>query len=103
MYIQAEVEMIPEIDESISLEKWQSLIELWKKKIVQQALPQVVEPHALDHVLQQYYLTTDTPTIDYIYSLSALGAKDPNDLQPLLEATNMEELIEKVEELLTIK
>lgn len=103
MYIQAEVEMIPEIDESISLEKWQSLVELWKRKIVQQALPQVVEPHALDHVLQQYYLTTDTPTIDYIYSLSALGAKDPNDLQPLLEATNMEELVEKVEELLTIK
>lgn len=103
MYIQAEVEMIPEIDESISLEKWQSLVELWKKKIVQQALPQVVEPHALDHVLQQYYLITDTPTIDYIYSLSALGAKDPNDLQPLLEATNIEELVEKVEKLLTIK
>lgn len=103
MYIQAEVEMIPEIDESISLEKWQSLVDLWKKKIVQQALPQVVEPHALDHVLQQYYLATDTPTIDYIYSLSALGAKDPNDLQPLLEAANMEELLEKVEELLTIK
>lgn len=103
MYIQAEVQMIPEIDESISLEKWQNLVELWKKKIVQQALPQVIEPHALDHVLQQYYLTTDTPTIDYIYSLSALGAKDPNDLQPLLEATSMEELIQKVQELLTIK
>ena len=29
-----EVEMIPEIDESISLEKWQKLVELWKKKIV---------------------------------------------------------------------
>ena len=103
MYIQAEVEMIPEIDESISLEKWQSLVELWKKKIVQQAWPQVVEPHALDHVLQQYYLTTDTPTIDYIYSLSALGAKDPDDLQPLLEATTMEELVQRVEGLLTIK
>ena len=35
--------MIPEIDESISLEKWQNIIELWKKKIIQQALPQVVE------------------------------------------------------------
>lgn len=103
MYIRAEVEMIPEIDQNISLEKWQGLVELWKKKIIQQALPQVVEPHALDHVLQQYYLTTDTPTIDYIYSLSALGAKDPNDLQPLLEAADMEELLEKVEELLRIK
>ena len=103
MYIQAEVEMIPEIDESISLEKWEKLVDLWKKKIVHQALPQVVEPHSLDHVLEQYYLTTDTPTIDYIYSLSALGAKDPNDLQPILEATTMDELLQKVEELLTIK
>ena len=103
MYIQAEVEMIPEIDENISLEQWENLVEMWKKKIVKQALPQVVEPHSLDHVLEQYYLTTDTPTIDYIYSLSALGAKDPNDLQPILEATTMGELIQKVEELLTIK
>lgn len=103
MYIQAEVEMIPEIDENISLEKWERLVELWKKKIVTQALPQVIEPHALDHVLEQYYLTTDTPTVDYIYSLSALGAKDPNELQPILEAITMEELIQKVEELLTVK
>ena len=103
MYIQAQVEMIPEIDENISLEQWERLVELWKKKIIAQALPQVVEPHALDHVLEQYYLTTDTPTIDYIYSLSALGAKDPNELQPILEATTMADLIQKVEELLTVK
>jgi Lon protease-like protein len=103
MYIQAEVEMIPEIDEDISIEQWQKLIRLWKKKIIQQALPQVVEPHALEHVLEQYYLKTDTPTIDYIYSLAALGAKIPNELQPILEATNLDELIQKVEELLTIK
>ena len=95
--------MIREIDQSVSLGKWQSLVGLWKKKIVQQALPKVVEPRTLDHVLQQYYLATETPTIDYIYSLSALGAKDPNDLQPLLEAANMEELLQRVEELLTIK
>ena len=103
MYIQAEVEMIPEIDENILLEQWQKLVELWKQKTVTQALPQVVEPHTLDHVLEQYYLTTDTPTIDYIYSLSALGAKDPNELQPILEARNMADLIHKVEELLTVK
>lgn len=103
LYIQAEVEMIPEIDESISIEQWQKLVQLWKKKIVTQALPQVVEPHALDHVLEQYYLTTDTPTIDYIYSLSALGAKDPNELQPILEATTLDDLLQKVENLLTIK
>ena len=102
MYIQAEVEMIPEIDENISLKQWERLVELWKTKIVTQALPQIVEPHALDHVLEQYYLNTDTPTIDYIYSLSALGAKDPNELQPILEANNMEDLINKVEGLLTI-
>ncbi|MCH7560967.1 MAG: LON peptidase substrate-binding domain-containing protein [Thaumarchaeota archaeon] len=103
MYIQAEVEMIPEIDENISLDQWKRLVELWKKKTVTQALPQVVEPHTLEHVLEQYYLTTDTPTIDYIYSLSALGASDPNDLQPILEATIMDDLIQKVEELLTVK
>lgn len=103
LYIQAEVEMIPEIDENVPLEKWEKLVELWKKKIITQALPQIVEPHALDHVLEQYYLSTDTPTIDYIYSLSALGAKDPNELQPILEATTMDELLQKVEQLLTVK
>jgi len=101
MYIQAEVEFIPEIDESISLEKWEILVELWKKKIIRHALPQVVEPHSLDHVLEQYYLNTDTPTVDYVYSLSAIGAKNPDELQPILEATTMDELIKQVEKLLT--
>ena len=54
--------------------------------------PQTVDSHALDHVLEQYYLNSDTPTIDYIYSLAALGAKDPNELQPLLEADTIEDL-----------
>ena len=103
MYIQAEVEMIPEIDENVSFEKWKRLVELWKKKIITQSLPKVVEPPSLDHVLEQYYLITETPTIDYIYSLSAIGAKDPNELQPILEATTMDELIKNVEELLTVK
>ena len=102
MYIQAEVEMIPEIDENISLEKWEKLVDLLKKKIIKQALPQTVDSHSLDHVLEQYYLNTDTPTIDYIYSLSAIGAKDPNELQPILEATSMDELIKRMEELLTV-
>jgi Lon protease-like protein len=109
MYIQAEVEMIPEIDENISLIKWKGLIELWKKKIIHQALtsdpsnPQTVDSHALDHVLEQYYLNSDTPTIDYIYSLAALGAKVPNELQPLLEADTIDILIQKTKELLTVK
>ena len=102
MYIQAEVEMIPEIDENVLLEKWEALVDLWKKKIIEQALPQVVDSHSLDHVLAQYYLNTDTPTVDYIYSLSAIGAKEPNELQPILEATTMDELIKRVEELLTV-
>jgi Lon protease-like protein len=103
MYIRAEVELIPEIDENIPLDKWEKLVTMWKNKIVKQALPQIVESHALDHVLEKYYLTTDTPTVDYVYSLSALGAKDPNELQPILEANTMDELIQKVQELLTIK
>ncbi len=96
MYIQAEVEMIHEIDENIPLEKWEKLVDLWKKKIIKQALPESVDSHSLDHVLEQYYLNTDTPTIDYIYSLSAIGAKDPNELQPILEAATMDELIKRV-------
>jgi len=103
MYIRAEVELIPEIDDSVSLNKWEHLVDLWKKKTARQALPQIIEPAALDQILRQYYLTTDTPTIDYVYSLAALGAQDPNDLQPLLEVDSMEELIQKIEELLTIK
>ena len=102
MYIQAEVDLIPEIDDNISLEKWHELVSLWKNKIIAQALPQVVESHALDHVLEKYYLTTDIPTIDYVYSLSALGAKDPNDLQPILEADTLDILLKRVEELMTI-
>ena len=103
MYIQAEVELIPEIDENILLNQWEHLVDLWKKKTVKQALPQVIDPFALDQILTQYYLSTDTPTIDYVYSLAALGAQDPNDLQPILEANSLEELIQKVEELLTVK
>lgn len=103
MYIRAEVELIPEIDESISLDQWENLVDLWKKKTVKQALPQKIEPYALDQILNQYYLMTDTPTIDYVYSLAALGAQDPNELQPILEANSMEELIQAFENLMTIK
>lgn len=103
MYIRAEIEQIPEIDSNIPLEKWQNLISLWKNKIITQALPQTVEPHTLDQVLEKYYLTTDMPTIDYVYSLAALGAKDPYDLQPILEADDIDELFIQIEELMTVK
>ena len=33
MYIQAEVEMIPEIDDSVSLSDWEHMVDLWKNKI----------------------------------------------------------------------
>ena len=32
MYIRAEVELIPEIDDNISLNQWEHLVEMWKKK-----------------------------------------------------------------------
>ena len=102
MYIQAEVELIPEIDEDISLSQWGKLVDLWKKKTIHNALPKVIEPSALDHILEQYYLVTETPTIDYVYSLAALGAQDPNELQPVLEANTLEELLQTIEKLMTI-
>ena len=100
MYMRAQVEMVPEIDENVTSARWEKLVELWKKQVIRHALPQVVDPHSLDHLLKQYYLDTVTPTIDYVYSLSALGAKDPNQLQDILEATTMDELLIKVEALL---
>lgn len=103
MYIQAKVKMIPEIDEDVPAAKWEMLVQMWKNKVVMQARPQIVEPYALDRILKQYYLATETPTIDYIYSLSALGAKEPDELQPILEADTMDGLIQSVKQLLTIK
>ncbi len=103
MYIRAEVEMVPEIDENVPASGWEELVRLWKRKVARQALPRVVEPRALDRVLEQYYLSTDTPTIDYVYSLSALGAAGPGDLQPILEAGTMDTLLQKVRELMTVK
>jgi len=103
MYLKAEVELIPEIDEHISLSQWENMINLWKNKTIKQALPQVIESSALDQVLEQYYLTTETPTIDYVYSLAALGAEDPNELQPILEANSMEELVDEFQRLMTVK
>lgn len=102
MYLKAEVELIPEIDDPISLSLWENMINLWKKKTIEQALPQIIESHALDHVLEQYYLKTETPTIDYVYSLAALGAENPDELQPILEATSMEELNQEFQKLMTI-
>lgn len=103
MYIQAEVEPIPEICDKISLDDWEKLVNLWKSKIVIQALPKIINPLSLDSVLQQYGLETQIPTIEYVYSLAALGASKPMDLQPILEADNIDDLILRVERLFQIK
>jgi len=100
MYIQAVVELINDIDESISLQEWNYLIELWKKKISHQVKPQNITSYELDHLLERYYLNTEIPTLDYVYSLCALGASSPKELQTILESTTKENLLEKCEKML---
>jgi len=95
MYIQAEIEVISEIDESISLVDWENLVNLWKNKIKKNTGNPELTSHQLDHVLEQYYLKTETPTMEYIHSLCALASDTPLDLQPILECTNMEQLLER--------
>ena len=102
MYISANVEFLPDIDEPVPIDVWKNLVDLWKQRIIYQALPQIVNPFQLDQVLQQYSLT-ETPTIDYLYSLVSLGATDPNMIQPILEAESMDEVILEIEELFMIK
>lgn len=102
MYISAEVSIIPEIEESIALDKWKSIVELWKSKIIYQALPQIVNPFELDQVLNQYCLT-ELPTVNHIYSLATLGIKNPYELQPILEASTIDELYLQTEKLFSVK
>ena len=100
MYIQAEIEMISEIDESVSLADWENLVDLWKNKIKQTNGNLDLTSHQLDHVLEQYYLKTETPTMEYVHSLCALASQTPLDLQPILECTDMEQLLERSTKLL---
>jgi len=100
MYIQAEIEMISEIDESLSLVDWETLVEKWKTKIKKNTGNPELTSHQLDHVLEQYYLKTETPTMEYVHSLCALASETPLDLQPILECTNMEQLLERSMKLL---
>ena len=95
MYLQAEVELIGDIDQLITTSDWNALVESWKKKISNIAAPNIISPQQLDLMLEQYYLKTDTPTLEYVYSLCALGASSPNDLQPLLESVTFEQLIDR--------
>ncbi|MDC0199291.1 LON peptidase substrate-binding domain-containing protein [Candidatus Nitrosopelagicus sp.] len=100
MYIRAEIEMISEIDESISLNDWENLVDLWKIKIKKTNGNTDLTSHQLDHVLEQYYLKTETPTMEYIHSLCALASQTPLDLQPILECTNLEQLLKRTTQLL---
>ena len=100
MYIQAEIEMISEIDESISLADWEHLVDLWKNKIKKSTGDPELTSHQLDHVLEQYYLKTETPTMEYIHSLCALASKTPLDLQSILECTNLDQLLQRSTKLL---
>ena len=100
MYIRAEIEMISEIDESISLADWENLVDLWKNKIKKSTGNLDLTSHQLDHVLEQYYLKTETPTMEYVHSLCALASETPLDLQPILECTNMDQLLERSVKLL---
>ena len=100
MYIQAEIEMISEIDESISLVDWENLVDLWKNKIKKTNGNLDLTSHQLDHVLEQYYLKTETPTMEYVHSLCALASQTPLDLQPILECTNLEQLLQRTAKLL---
>ncbi len=100
LYIQAEIELLPEISDSITIKEWDKLVEMWKQKIIIQALPKIVNSFDLDRLLMQYGLASEIPTMDHVYSLASLGAVDPYDLQPILEANTISELLKKVEELL---
>ena len=100
LYIQAEVEMLSEIDQPISLAEWENLVDLWKNKIKQNTENANLTSHQLDHVLEQYYLKTETPTLEYVHSLCALASQSPLDLQPILESTNLEQLLQRSSKLL---
>jgi len=100
MYIQAEVEMISDIEDSVSLVDWENLVEKWKQKIKKTSGNPELTSHQLDHVLEQYYLKTETPTMEYVHSLCALASETPLDLQPILECTSMDQLLEKSAKLL---
>ena len=100
MYIQAEIEIISDIDESVSLVDWENLVDKWKIKIKKNAGNPELTSHQLDHVLEQYYLKTETPTMEYVHSLCALASQTPLDLQPILECTSMEQLLDRSTKLL---
>ena len=93
MYIRAEVEILQEIDGTVPLAAWENLVFLWKKKVGARAKPGEMPPSALDEMLKRFYLVTETPTTEYVYSLCALGSSVPSELQHILESTSIDELL----------
>lgn len=102
MYIQASVDIIPDIDQSISESQWKHMVESWKK-MIQQTSEKRVDLQSLDLLLQHYDMVTDIPTLEYVYALAALGSSGPQDLQHILEAKSLDVLIQRVESLLEVK
>ncbi|CAI9831120.1 conserved hypothetical protein [Nitrosopumilaceae archaeon] len=98
MYLRAEAEMLPEIDGSVPLSRWEGLVDGWKRSAASRA-GRDIDPRELDMLLERYYLRTETPTPDYVYSLAALCASAPEDLQPILESRDMEELLKRTGDL----
>ena len=95
MYLQAQVELIDDIDQAITLKDWYDLVESWKNKMIRMASPKTISSEQLDLMLEQYYLKTDTPTLEYVYSLCALGSSTPNELQSILEAITLDQIMER--------
>lgn len=100
-YIRARVHLISEVDQDIPAVRWGGLVDAWKRKVMHGTAGNV-DPRSLDLLLEQYYLITDTPTPDYVYSLAALGSGSPEDLQPILEANTVMELLDRVDSLMEV-
>ena len=103
MYIRAKAEMLPEIDENIPLAAWENLVFLWKNNVASRAKSNSSPPPTpdmFDEMLRQYYLMTDTPTAEYVYSLCALASSGPEDLQVLLESESVGGLLESAADLM---
>lgn len=102
MYIRAKVEMLAEIDGLVPLAAWENLVFLWKNNIASHAKVDSgpVAPEMLDEMLRRYYLVTDTPTAEYVYSLCALASSGPADLQALLESDSVDGLLKEAANLM---
>ena len=103
LYLTAHVQTFNDIEDKISLNTWENLILMWKNKLLSNNNNEDINNLYFDRLLKNYDLFTDTPTIDYIYSLSALGSSTPNDLQIILESLTIDDLLSNVKKLFKSK